>query len=134
MRYSIITCLLALSIGLAEVSFAGEARAPAHVPLQKTIGQPASVAPVPSLAVINAQGATLEGNVLTLNGVAANSIVFADRPVRSAGHVATAQFLKLWDEGKNSLAKDPPNATISVLGSDGSDVSDAVVVLKSPKL
>ena len=38
-----------------------------------------------------------------------------------------------WDEGKDSFAKDPPNATISVLGSDGS-IEDAVVKLKSPKL
>ena len=39
-----------------------------------------------------------------------------------------------WDEGKDSFAKDPPNATISVLGGDGSKISDAVVTLKSPKL
>ncbi|KQV25362.1 hypothetical protein ASC97_25510 [Rhizobium sp. Root1203] len=39
-----------------------------------------------------------------------------------------------WDEGKNNFAIDPPNATVSVLGGDGSDVSDAVVTLKSPKL
>jgi hypothetical protein len=39
-----------------------------------------------------------------------------------------------WDEGKNNFAIDPPNATVSVLGGDGSDVSDAVVTLKKPKL
>ena len=71
---------------------------------------------------------------LTLNGVATNSIVFADRPVRAAGHVLTSEFLKQWDEGNNSFAIDPPNATLSVLSSDGSSVEDAVVVLKSPKL
>ena len=27
-----------------------------------------------------------------------------------------------WDEGKNNFAIDPPNATVSVLGGDGSDV------------
>ena len=39
-----------------------------------------------------------------------------------------------WDEGKDNFAIDPPNATVSVLGGDGSDVSDAVVTLKTPKL
>src|SRR3954447_19817892 len=39
-----------------------------------------------------------------------------------------------WDEGNDNFAKDPPNATVSVLGGDGSKVSDAVVTLKAPKL
>jgi hypothetical protein len=45
---------------------------------------------VASLAVINSDGATLQGNKLTLKGVTKNSIVFADRPVRAAGHVLTS--------------------------------------------
>jgi hypothetical protein len=49
---------------------------------------------VPSLAVVNSDGATLQGNKLTLKGVSTNSIVFADRPVRAAGHVLTADFIK----------------------------------------
>jgi hypothetical protein len=69
-----------------------------------------------------------------LTGISPNSIVFADRPVRAAGHVATAQFLQQWDEDKNSFFSDPPNATVSVLGGSGSDVSDAVVVLTKPVL
>ena len=39
-----------------------------------------------------------------------------------------------WDEGKDNFAKDPPNATSSVLGGDGSKVADAVVTVKAPKL
>ena len=105
-----------------------------HVPLEKSIGQVTPTGPVPSLAVLNAAGAKLEGGKLTLTGVAPNSIVFADRPVRAAGHVMTEQFIMQWDEGKDSFAKDPPNATVSVLGGDGSKVSDAVVTLKTPKL
>src|SRR4051812_23158235 len=65
---------------------------------------------------------------------ASNSIVFADRPVRAAGHVTTEQFVMQWDEDKGSFIKDPPNATISVLGGDGSKVEDAVVTLRSPKI
>ena len=89
---------------------------------------------IPSLAVINSRGATLQGSTLTLTGVSPNSIVFADRPFRAAGHVLTKHFLKEWDAGSDSFAKDPPNATISVLGAEGDTVEDAVVVLKAPKL
>jgi hypothetical protein len=89
---------------------------------------------IPSLAVLNSKGATLQGNKLTLTGVSSNAIVFADRPVRAAGHVLTAHFIKEWDVGNDSFAKDPPNATISVLSPDGATVKDAVVVLKAPKL
>jgi hypothetical protein len=102
-------------------------------PAQKTIGATKS-AMVPSLAVLNSRGASLQGATLTLTDVGPNSIVFADRPVRAAGHVLTKDFLKEWDEGSDSFAKDPPNATISVLGADGATVEDAVVVLKAPKL
>jgi hypothetical protein len=131
---------LRLAVFLGGVTFAAvgaigqeSARKP-HVPLEKTAGQVKSSGPVPSLAVINSGGAKLEGNKLTLTGVAANAIVFADRPVRAAGHVTTKQFIMQWDEGKDSFAKDPPNATVSVLGGEGSDVADAVVTLMSPKL
>ena len=90
-------------------------------PAQKTIGQPQSTKGdmIPSLAVINSRGATLQGNILTMTDVGLNSIVFADRPYRAAGHVLTKHFLKEWDEGSDSFAKDPPNATISVLSAEG---------------
>ncbi|OWW04593.1 hypothetical protein ATY81_00975 [Rhizobium sp. R72] len=102
-------------------------------PAQKTIGATKSKM-VPSLAVLNSQGAKLENGKLTMSGISATSIVFADRPVRSAGHVLTSEFIKQWDEGPDSFAKDPPNATISVLSGKGDSVADAVVVLKTPKL
>jgi hypothetical protein len=102
--------------------------------LHKAIGVVTPTGPVPSLAVINSTGATLENGKLKLSGVSPSAVLFADRPVRSAGHVKTDQFIMQWDEGKNSFAKDPPNATVSILGDDGSKISDAVVTLKSPKL
>lgn len=128
---------LLLSSGLALVvssACAQEASKKPHVPLQKTIGEVTPTGPIPSLAVINSDGAKMEGGKLVLTGVTTNTIVFADRPVRAAGHVTTEQFIQQWDEGKNSFAIDPPNATVSVLGGDGSDVSDAVVTLKKPTL
>jgi hypothetical protein len=107
--------------------------APPHVPLQKTIGE-AKPDVVPSLIVMNARGASLQGGKLTLTGIAPNSIVFADRPVRAAGHALTTHLLEEWGTGSDSFAKDPPNATVSAFSKDGSGVRDAVVVLKSPKL
>ncbi len=125
----VVSLLFAPSVALSQ-----DVTANPQVPIRKAIGRVTPTGPVPSLAVINAAGAKLEGNKLTLTGVSANSIVFADRPVRAAGHVVTEQFIMQWDEGKDSFAKDPPNATVSVLGGDGSKVSDAVVTLKAPKL
>jgi hypothetical protein len=132
-----IARLMLFAAGLAlptAGAFAQDATKKPHVPLEKTIGQVKQTAPVPSLAVINSDGAKLEGGKLILTGVSTNAIVFADRPVRAAGHVTTEQFIMQWDEGKDNFAIDPPNATVSVLGGDGSDVSDAVVTLKKPKL
>lgn len=109
---------------------------PQHMPLQKTIGQ-AKPEIVPSLIVINARGATLKGDQLTLTGVAPNSIVFADRPVRAAGHALTTDLLQEWsptNDSDESFTKDPPNATVSVFSKDGSNVRDAVVVLRMAKL
>jgi hypothetical protein len=132
-----IACLILLTGGVCSAVdgvLAQDADGRPQMPLAKAIGRVTPTGPVPSLAVINSAGAKLEGGKLTLTGVSANSIVFADRPVRAAGHVATEQFIMQWDDGKDNFAKDPPNATVSVLGGDGSKVSDAVVTLKSPEL
>jgi hypothetical protein len=128
--------LLFASFMCLSASVLAQTSAPPHVPLQKTIGQ-ARPEIVPSLIVMNARSANLQGGTLTLNGVAPSSIVFADRPVRAAGHSLTMTLLEEWSPANanpESFAKDPPNATISVFSSDGSKVQDAVVVLKSPVL
>ena len=88
----------------------------------------------PALIVLNSRGAQLADGKLVLSGVSPNSIMFADRPVRAAGHVLTTQLLEEWAAGKDSFAADPPNATVSVLSKNGAAVVDAVVTLKSPKL
>ena len=127
-----MTTALALALGGA-VSGAALAQTSSSM---KTIGTPAAAAKpeiVPSLFVINSRGATLQGDTLTLTGVMPHSIIFADRPVRSAGHQLTSDIIAEWGSGDDSFVKNPPNATISVFGKDGS-VKDAVVVLKTPKL
>jgi hypothetical protein len=102
-------------------------------PLQKAIGEVTQTGPVASLFVLNARGATLADGKLTLTGASPNSIVFADRPVRAAGHIETAQFVDSWRTGEDQFNIDPPNATVSVLGADGS-VADAVVTISAPTL
>jgi hypothetical protein len=109
------------------------AQTSARPPAQKTIGQPTQSL-VPSLIVFNSRGATLQGRKLVLTGISANAIVFADRPVRSAGHDLTAHIIEDWGSGNDSFAKNPPNATLSVFSKDVASVRDAVVVLKTPVL
>jgi hypothetical protein len=120
------------------VVFAQESTTPPQsMPLQKMIGGSTSAKTEvePSLIVMTADGATLAGDKLTLTGVATNSIIFADRPVRAAGHALTAHLLQEWESGsEGSFAKDPPNATVSAFSKDGSVIRDAVVVLKNPNI
>jgi hypothetical protein len=125
---AIAASLLGTSLALAQT-----ASGPASM---KTIGTPSSAAKpeiVPSLFVLNSRGATLQGDTLTLTGVMPHSIIFADRPVRAAGHQLTSDVVADWGSGEDSFSKNPPNATVSVFSKDGS-VKDAVVVLKNPKL
>lgn len=119
--------------GLSLSAFPAGAQDAIKAPAAKQIGA-AKTQIEPSLIVLNSSGAKLADGKLVLNGVASNSIMFADRPVRAAGHVLTAHLLEEWATGSDSFAKDPPNATVSVLRKDGASVADVVVTLKSPKL
>lgn len=126
--------LLALMVaGTCLSAGAGFAQDAIAAPASKQIGVAKTVME-PSLIVLNSRGAKLADGQLVLSGVSTNSIVFADRPVRAAGHVLTAHLLEEWTNGADSFAKDPPNATVSVLNKDGASVADAVVTLRSPKV
>jgi hypothetical protein len=67
--------------------------APPNVPTEKTIGVPGAAKVEPSLIVMNAVGAILDDNKLTLTGIAPDAIIFADRPTRAAGHALTVHLL-----------------------------------------
>jgi hypothetical protein len=126
--------VVAISVGalLWGVISAG-AQTPATAPSPSPPGKPlVKTDMVPSLFVMNAHGASLQGQTLTLAGVSPTSIVFADRPIRAAGHLPTAALLEEWTTG--DFAKDAPNATVSVLSKDGLSAHDVVVELKSPHL
>jgi len=101
----------------------------------KVIGTPQQSQIVPSMIVINAQSAKISNQKLVLDGVSPNAIVFADRPIRAAGHALTTHLLEEWSASSpDSFAKDPPNATVSAMNKAKGTVADAVVVLKAPKL
>lgn len=127
--------LLAVSAVLCDMGTAF-AQTPSAPPAMKTIGAHSTAKPelIQSLIVMNSRGATLQGDKLTMTGISPNSIIFADRPVRLAGHEPTAMLLEDWGKGNDNFTKDPPNATISAFSKDGASVKDAVVVLKTPKL
>ena len=128
--------LLAPGLALAQAPAPATASAagPSAItaPAQKTIGTPSNRKHSSALIVVNARGAKLAGQKLTLEGVAPNAVLFMTRPVRGVGHMLTPEMVDIWTTG--SFAKDPPNATVSVFQKDGSSVSDIVAVLKSPKL
>ena len=136
MNFTALTRMAVVSAGLVLAAAFANAAEPAnpHVPLAKTIGKPTTAAPIASLGVMNADGATLADGKLTLTGVSGNVIVFADRPVRAAGHESTKMFISRWSDGNDSFSKDPPNATISILGGEKDGVVDAVVTISNPKL
>ena len=76
-----------------------------HKPIGQTQHQSTQI--LPSLIVMNARGATLQGGKLTLAGIAPNSIVFADRPHRAAGHDLTSRLLEEWAPGNTSAESSP---------------------------
>ena len=117
--------IVALLLSGAAPAFTQNAPStPEHVPLQKTIGQNGPDI-VPSLIVMNARGASLQGGKLILTGVSPNSIVFADRPVQAAGHTPTKHLMEEWA---------PNNQSDETFNADGTKIRDAVVTLKTAKL
>ena len=55
-------------------------------------------------------------STLRLVKVNQQTLYFSDRPVRIAGHIKMADYLKEWTAkaGKDNFGVDPPNATLSV--------------------
>ncbi len=84
--------------------------------------------------VQNARDVVMGKGRLTLIGVSPTTLFFTDRPKRIVGHMATADFVLEWQEGrgKESFHADPPNAALSVFAKD--EIVDVVVVLKNPRL
>jgi hypothetical protein len=71
---------------------------------------------------------------LRLVNVGKQTLYFSDRPVRLAGHVRMADYLKEWTKraGSDNFGGDPPNATLSVYEPGQADNTLAVVELTKP--
>ena len=120
--------LLAVSIAVPFVALAqAPAAAPTAAPAQK----------VQLLFVQNSAGVTIDAakGVFTLKNVSPSTLFFTDRPVRIAGHYHTREeFLKLWNEGPDSFAKNPPNATLSIVEPGQADLQNVVVNIRNPRM
>jgi hypothetical protein len=71
---------------------------------------------------------------LRLVKVNQQTLYFSDRPVRLAGHLKLADYLKEWTAaaGEDSFAKDPPNATLSVYEPGKPENTLVVVKIANP--
>jgi hypothetical protein len=87
-----------------------------------------------SMFVQTARGFTSDGATLTLRDVTPGTLYFADRPQRVVGHMTTADFVDLWDEGENSFETDPPNAVLAYVEGGDDAPADVVMVLRDPRL
>jgi len=104
----------------------------AAVPLGSALAQGSEQ--IEALFVQSATGMTYDkaSGKLVLRGVSPATIVFSDRPKRIAGHMDTKEFVPFWSEGKDSFAKDPPNATLSIFGEQA--LTQVVATLGNPVL
>jgi hypothetical protein len=125
---------LAALIALPQV---GLAQAPAKPAAAKPPAEQSVMQKINLLFVQNSTGMQYDKakGTLRLKNIAASTLFFTDRPVRMAGHYHTRdEFLPLWGEGPDSFAKNPPNATLSMLEVGNPDLANAVVTLRNPRM
>lgn len=86
------------------------------------------------LLVQTAKGLTFDKSTstLSLTDISPVTLFFSDRPERVAGNMKTSAFIPFWSHGKDSFAKDPPNADVSIIEGDG--MRQVIVVLQDPML
>lgn len=111
-----------LAAGAAVAMELGQETPPAEEPAKKPV----------FIFVQSAKSVTYDNGRLTLKGVGATTVFFADRPERVTGHMSTRAFVPFWHDGKSSFLMDPPHATLSFLGQG--DAGDVVVELRDPVL
>jgi hypothetical protein len=77
-----------------------------------------------------------EARTLRLVDVGAQTLYFADRPERIAGHIKMDAFLDEWTDkaGTDNFGADPPNATLSVYEPGKGENTLAVLEISNPTL
>ena len=75
-----------------------------------------------------------DATTVRLVNVNPQAVYFSDRPVRIAGHLTMADYLKEWQasEGADNFAADPPNATLSVVEPGNEQSTLAVIEISHP--
>ena len=130
----VLALVLAALIASPQV---GLAQAPAKPAAAKPPAEKSVMQEIQLLFVQNSTGIQYDKvkGTLRLKNIAASTLFFTDRPVRMAGHYHTRdEFLPSWSEGPDSFAKDPPNATLSILEVGNPDLVNAVVTLRNPRM
>jgi hypothetical protein len=71
---------------------------------------------------------------LRLAKVGQQTIYFADRPERLAGHIRMADYLNEWTSkgGSDNFHNNPPNASVSVFEADKATNTLAVITISNP--
>jgi hypothetical protein len=87
-----------------------------------------------ALFVQTAASMTSDRGTITLRGLSASTLYFADRPQREVGHILSRRFVANWAAGDNSFAANPPNAVLSFAEPGDRTPEDAVVVIEDPHL
>jgi hypothetical protein len=84
--------------------------------------------------VQSAESLKADGKTLRLVNVSPQTVWFTDRPVRQAGHLTMASYLKEWTSaaGPMNFSKSPPNATLSVYQPGKDDNTLTVVEISQP--
>ncbi|WP_249150346.1 hypothetical protein [Bradyrhizobium sp. JYMT SZCCT0180] len=96
--------IMAVLFGLTVLSGSGLRPNTPSPPMNPTAAAKPEI--VPSRSVLNSRNATLQVETRVLNGVTPSSIIFADRPVRAAGH-HTADVIAEWASGEEASPKEP---------------------------
>ncbi len=75
-----------------------------------------------------------DNKTIRLVNVNPQTLYFADRPVRLAGHVTTPEYMKEWtaSAGSDNFKSDPPNATLSVYEKGQPQNSLVVIEISNP--
>jgi hypothetical protein len=129
--------LAAALAALVALPPAGLAQAPAKPATPKPVPVAVSEQKVELLFVQNATGIEYDKakGTLRMKNIARSTLFFTDRPVRMAGHYHTRdEFLHLWSEGPDSFAKNPPNATLSMLEVGKADLQNVVINIRNPRM
>ena len=122
-----LTLLFSMMLGVVVLGLLGVQNARAEKKAEDTKS-------VEYLYVQTAHAVTFQGDKMTLHGMSPTTLFFSDRPERIVGHGMTQELVQDWAEGEDSFAKDPPNATLSILESDEGEIEDIVMVLQNPQL